>query len=545
MTLITSVRASSSSVLLVSSALLKQTPARFILLQRRLKIQHSARVRSLASRRTYSSRSGLDGKAYEAPRTSLPITVQNDFPNTNYVHGVSSFFRTVYRVSRIAALSFFDSKALALLGMSTMIVYTVGFYEGTLLVADPFYRPEGLRFCHAYAWNNILSSMIWSTTPPEVVALAKDLDPQELLRSFGDSREDSTVKLKILNARTTRSLFGGFLMLSQLLRFVTVGMRAGSVYSDHVMHGREPLMPGFRERVIRLAGMDSDVTALSLERYGRHIVPIYEDGSQQTHLIKRVSMHGSVPVYWQIPEGHYSSRHCWKGFKLDPAFLIPTKDKSQKLLIVEADGTKTEMAYNLGIQTTDLSLEDASQAFTFLQNKLHKLDPDARIVRIFLGDTLHSSTTGGGIAYTIGERARNRKEVDILVDSAAPVLYEVLRWVQHAFSEMDRLERQNRIERIQQRKLEELKEKEKGRNSHHHGPKGDGELPLKSTHEEADKHLRDGDMNYSGSELQKPQASKQEGSALQSVVAASNRLSQASAEAQGVQICSIFGGERR
>lgn len=41
------------------------------------------------------------------------------------------------------------------------------------------------------------------------------------------------------------------------------------------------------ERVVRLAGAESDTTRLAMERYGRHIVPVYDQPSRVEYLIRR------------------------------------------------------------------------------------------------------------------------------------------------------------------------------------------------------------------------------------------------------------------
>lgn len=42
------------------------------------------------------------------------------------------------------------------------------------------------------------------------------------------------------------------------------------------MEGRETPFKGVKERVIRFCGVESNITKLSLDRYGLHILPVFE-----------------------------------------------------------------------------------------------------------------------------------------------------------------------------------------------------------------------------------------------------------------------------
>ena len=65
--------------------------------------------------------------------------------------------------------------------------------------------------------------------------------------------------------------------LGQFVGIVSISARAADVYSERVMLGTEPPLAGVNERVIRLAGVGSDVTELSMNRYGTHILSVYEE----------------------------------------------------------------------------------------------------------------------------------------------------------------------------------------------------------------------------------------------------------------------------
>lgn len=52
-------------------------------------------------------------------------------------------------------------------------------------------------------------------------------------------------------------------------------------------------------------------------------------------------------------------------------------------------------------------------------------------MRVFLGDTLATAETGGGVRYTLRDRILLRHEVDVLIDSHAPIWQKLLRWWKH------------------------------------------------------------------------------------------------------------------
>ena len=82
---------------------------------------------------------------------------------------------------------------------------------------------------------------------------------------------------------------------------------AACAVSRRVRLGREPLFPGIEQRIIRLCGRQSDVTEVSLLRYGPHIVPVFERPAAVATLIHAHSRALREPVYWQVSEGGCTS----------------------------------------------------------------------------------------------------------------------------------------------------------------------------------------------------------------------------------------------
>jgi len=67
-------------------------------------------------------------------------------------------------------------------------------------------------------------------------------------------------------------------------------------FQKQIWKGREPLFDGVKERVIRLAGSKSDVTEFSINKYGHHIIPVFET-YENKKLIQIFSKNFRVPVY--------------------------------------------------------------------------------------------------------------------------------------------------------------------------------------------------------------------------------------------------------
>ncbi|KAJ3044089.1 hypothetical protein HDV00_003193 [Rhizophlyctis rosea] len=95
-----------------------------------------------------------------------------------------------------------------------------------------------------------------------------------------------------------------------------------------------------------------------------------------------------------------------------------------------ADGTNSEDALRLGTESADLTIEDASAAFRMIEDcaRRNRDLPQYEVVKVFLGDMLQKKQTGSGSEYTLRQRVKLRKEVDILVDSKLPIVSEIVSW---------------------------------------------------------------------------------------------------------------------
>ena len=320
------------------------------------------------------------------------------------------------------------------------------------------------HFCLRYGIAQIMPSIIWATKPAQLVA-RKIRSPEHLLRNFEATGKDAIKdtqraydKSRADTLATLRSIIAGFVGISQILRIMGIAGESVDEYKANIFNGTAPFMTGVNERVIRLGGKDSDVTALSMQMHGLHILPIFESPQTIRPLIKRASHDGTVPCFWHIPSGSYSllaSDNHWEGFKIDQSFYIETQKKvttpsgqeqREKVLIVEADSSVGEQALALGVEAeNDLTAEEMGQAFVSLQQLSHlsrrksvaKNDTDAavRMVRVLLADPNVSVRSGGGSVTNYREYLERMDEVDVFIDAKLPLLRAVEEWAEKALDE--------------------------------------------------------------------------------------------------------------
>ncbi|KAL4161053.1 hypothetical protein PRNP1_001610 [Phytophthora ramorum] len=342
------------------------------------------------------------------------------------------------RIARVSVQSIAQPARLALLGVCSSGVLGLSAYEAHLLL-DPLLPAtmDSMLFVYKYATHNFLASCIWETRAPELVAQSLGLDATQLLREFhpATSSADAALQLRIMNVSTARAMLAGFMVVTQLLNIVRASGTAALGYLESVYSGREPPLQGIEERIIRLAGKGSDVTEVSMVRYGAHILPVFEDPAQHRHLVAQWSLNGRVPCVWCVPKGQYGFRHSWTGLHVDESFLLRTTT-GKYILCIEADATLKDRAFELRMmpkaplpKDEELSVEDASQAYRLVERQTAlALQRPFRSLCVLLGDSRQPCNLGGESPVSLRERMRLKQEVNVLIDSKAPLLLEVLRW---------------------------------------------------------------------------------------------------------------------
>ncbi|RQM09658.1 hypothetical protein DD237_007100 [Peronospora effusa] len=393
----------------------------------------------------FSSSSKTEESKHAANQQRLGDVVwkpEQEFPGRSVINHhamtLSREAQVLRRIARVSIQSIVQPARLVLLGICSCGVFGFSGYEAFLLL-DPM-QPmtlDSLLFVYKYATHNFLASCIWETRAPELVVQSLGLDPMQLLKVFdpATSSADAALQLKVMNVFTARAMLAGFMVVTQLLNIVRASGKAALGYSENVYSGLEPPLQGITERIIRLAGKGSDVTEVSMTRYGAHILPVLEEPKKHRHLVAMWSLNGRVPCVWCVPKDQYGFRHSWTGLDVDESFLLRTTT-GKYILCIEADATLKDRAFELRVmpkapspRDEELSVEDASQAYRLVERQAAlALKRPFRSLCVLLGDSRQPCDLGGESFVTLRDRTRLKQEVNVLIDSKAPLLLEVLKW---------------------------------------------------------------------------------------------------------------------
>jgi len=368
--------------------------------------------------------------------------------------------QATFRILKIASRRLIEPPTLHLLGLTAWATMGIASVEAILLCQEwPWWESmEAGRFVWWYSLHQLIPSVVWATQDATLVAKSLELDPVTLLRDL--SSDDPTAATNLLRLQlmaTIRYFAAGFMMIASIVRAAGVSAEAFALYEEQIRMGREPPLPIRTDPdvtpgvVIRFCGRDSFTTEVSLDRMGVHILPIFERPDRVRSMVWKHSENMHRPVYWCVQEHKYGSTFSWDRFPTEESIffdpwvasdsrlpLSSLGDEKMKLrkkiLILEADATNPHDPLALGNAALDLNLDDASQGFRRLQerfSKAHPGDPKPfRTLRVYLGNSLEVARTGGGHSYTLRHRVRYAKEIDVLIDSRAPVLEQILEWCQ-------------------------------------------------------------------------------------------------------------------
>ena len=338
------------------------------------------------------------------------------------------------RIGKVALSSLTEPRPLLSLSAATATVYGIGLVEAMLLSKRPF----NYRFLHRYASAQCVPSIIWLSKPVDAVVRAMGLTTAEVLAPAAKSEVvNAQRQLRIQTVQALRSIVAGFVGISEILRFVEEVGEATSNYMDRVDAGREPFFARVRERVVRLAGTDSDVTHLSMDRYGEHIVPVVEVPANARPIVRRHST--GQPVIWHLPSGKYgSTRHgYWDGFRVERDWLLKTeRADGARALVIEADSSVGDEALALGEDSAnDLTLQEASQGFRMIERIARRegaLGKKDIVYRVLLADSASKVVSGGGTTVTWRRHVEERLEADVFIDCKMPLVKAILAWAEQA-----------------------------------------------------------------------------------------------------------------
>ena len=378
-----------------------------------------------------------DPKSTTSPKRlpSIPWTPNMEFKKPNEWQRALTSLEITQRILTKTINKMFTQQTKIILGSSFTGVFALSTYEAALMCTDPW---SVVPLLLNYAATNFFPSMIWDTVHIEKVAAAMGYDPAAVLVQFGpdQAQEQAQMWVQTHSMKVKRSILASFMTLAQLLRMVQIGIQATALHKESVLSGREPPTSALlTERFFRIGGSASDVTELSIRRYGSSMLPVYaEESSTRVALCNEFSQGGYVPVMWTMPNSNYSLLRNWEALFQDPGaeWFLRTK-KGEKVLYIEADATNVDKALALGhtgYKSNDLTIAEASQTFRVLEmlanTKLHA-KPD-KVVRVFLADTTQEVQTGGEHHLDLDEYIQQTQEADVVIDATAPLLERVLDW---------------------------------------------------------------------------------------------------------------------
>lgn len=216
---------------------------------------------------------------------------------------------SVERFTRLAqsmALSMSRPEALAVIAASVGSICSIGCFEANMMLAPEYWAAEPLgafKFVTRYSLEQVIVSCVWDTQQPYTVAAAVGIDPLVALRppfdgplSMARTPAEASALLRAGALEGFRSIIATTLLLSQIINAVSLGIRGADAFRERVKLGKEPMFNGVSQRVIRLCGRQSDVTEVSLVRYGPHIVPVYERPALVSTVVHAHSAGLRVPV---------------------------------------------------------------------------------------------------------------------------------------------------------------------------------------------------------------------------------------------------------
>ena len=316
----------------------------------------------------------------------------------------------------------FDRRSATLILASASTVLGVGAIEASLLLAPHTEPTLAVQFIARYACEQMLPSMIWGTHSAELVATAMGLAPDEVLRAFDPaSARDAAAQLQAHSAATVRSVVASFMMLAQLLGTVSLSLAATGLHRESIERGTLPPLYDVQECVVRLCGRVSDTAAVSMKRYGAHVLPVFEEPDAVASLITRIQRtryataadRWQMPVFWNVQPGTYSRRWAWEKLRVSDDWFLRTTT-GRKLLYMEADATNSEESLALGRASTDLLPDESSQAFRAIADHVARQHPDEnfRPLRVFLGDLLQDVESGGGLVTPLRSHLQLSRETE-------------------------------------------------------------------------------------------------------------------------------------
>lgn len=333
------------------------------------------------------------------------------------------------RLTKTSAQGLTRGEDVFTLGATLAAVFGIASYEASLQVS--LSHPDSIYFILSYAYHNLLPSVVWATVPAVDLVSAYGFSSDLLITPSPMSA------LAVQSLGYKRAVIAGFMTTFQILRMVNIGLQARDRTLSRIRRGKEPMLHNSPHgRVIRLCGTQSDVTRLSLHRYGEHILPIFENHRIRfvRHLTR--SRHLWEPVWWCVRPEEYGEKQRWAQLGVCQEWCINTLD-NKRVLVAEADSLNIDGALMFGQPCLDLTEDKACQAFRNIEavvqdyNSLCKGHIDS-VLRVYLADSLKIVCTGGGNKTTLRKYMERTSDMDVFIDASAPLLQEVLKYCYEA-----------------------------------------------------------------------------------------------------------------
>ena len=333
-------------------------------------------------------------------------------------------------------------------------VFGLGGIEGWLHLAPHSKKVSFLEKTHfvtRYALANIIPSIVWDRIEAKTIVKSLQMNPDII------GKESPSLSWNRRRLQSLRGSLAGTAILSQLVGLLNVSMQSNNDYSQRLLAGKEPPfnIKSQSEVVIRLAGTNSNVTTLSMDRWGRrNIFPIYEQDTQeirqlvQKHGFASNSTNHGVPIFWRVENGRYGDPESWSGMTIPKQWLLTvnnnnnndddnksTKPQADKVLLIEADSVGKDSIESIFspdmANHSDLDLYEATQGFYQLTRLVEDSAPDFDTLRVLLVDSNAIVTSGGGRKRTIRNYVTSLGLADIIIDAREPLLSAIQDWLGH------------------------------------------------------------------------------------------------------------------
>jgi hypothetical protein len=269
-------------------------------------------------------------------------------------------------------------------------------------------------------------------------------DAKTMLIGDVETKKYAVQRLRSHAFKTTRCILMGMVGVAAAVRIIDLEAEAVDEYKKSVQNGREPLLTGVKERVVRFIGEQSDVTDLSMRIHGQHIIPVVEHPpiehgttSEYETLIEHFTKKGQVPSCWRIKDGRYGNLNVWKGFEVDEEWLLET-GSGRKVLVIEADSSPRNgclSSEEMGMNDLDhYEVTQGCYSVAALAQEQGVVPESDNVLRVLLCDQTCEMVMGGNTTYNFREYVDYLDEQDVIIDSLQPVLAELLAFANSAWA---------------------------------------------------------------------------------------------------------------